>query len=73
MEVLEYLKPGVQIRTVRNAKNREMLLASMIYPDNQKVAEYFTPDSAQSVPWRINYAASPEYKELLKKGPPSPR
>jgi hypothetical protein len=73
MDVLEYLKPGVEIKTMRDAKNREMLLASMIYPDHQKVAPFFTPDSAEPVPWRINLAASPEYKELLKKGPPSRR
>ena len=73
MEVLEYLQPSIEIKTMRDRKAREMLLASVIYPDHEKVAAYFTPDSAQSVPWQINYAASPEFKKLLKKGPPSRR
>jgi|SRR6516165_6363278 len=73
MKVLEYLKPSVEIGYMPDPKTDEVLLASMIYPNHEKVAEYFTPDSAQSVPWQINYAASPEFKKPLKKGTPSRR
>jgi hypothetical protein len=71
MEVLEYLRPSVEV--LRDPKTRKVLLASVIHPDHQKVAPFFTPQSVGPVPWHINLAASPEYKELLKKGPPSRR
>jgi len=71
MQLLEHLKPSIEI--MRDPKTREVLLASVVHPDHQKAAPFFTPGSAKPVPWRINLAALPEYKELLKKGSPSGR
>ena len=62
--MLEYLRPSVEV--VHDPKTRKVLLASVTHPDHQKVAPFFTPDSTEPVPWRINLAASPEYKELLR-------
>jgi hypothetical protein len=76
MEVLEYLRPSVEV--MRDPKTRKVLLASVTHPDQKKVAPFFTPHSTGPVPWHINLAAAPEVKKkveklkkLLKKGPPS--